>query len=218
MEKKTEKICGDCKKVFPLTGEYFYTKTTKKGTLIKGKPLSKDCISFRSVCKKCNTAQSLVRKRNKLMIKYNVSTDEELDKVIYASRIKSGKLGNQALTGKPSSKRKYDYPENTSIKTMSKIRIIKDMGYEPETYSVEWKKRWLEKAKANRKYTYPDGYDRVPQALINKKTIENLTDAYLANKLGFKLNDIPSEILDIKRKQLKFYRHVKSKKNQISNC
>ena len=92
------------------------------------------------------------------------------------------------------------------------------MGYEPETYSVEWKKRWLEKAKASRKYTYPNGYDRVPQALINKKTIENLTDAYLANRLGFKLSDIPSEILDIKRKQLKFYRHVKSKKNQISKC
>jgi hypothetical protein len=58
----------------------------------------------------------------------------------------------------------------------------------------------------------------VPHSLINKKVIENLTDAYLANRLGFKLNDIPSEILDIKRKQLKFYRYVKNKKNQIRKC
>ena len=51
--KKTEKTCSHCKVTFPLTNEYFYTKTTKKGTIINGKPLSKDCISFRSVCKKC---------------------------------------------------------------------------------------------------------------------------------------------------------------------
>ena len=51
--KKTEKQCGRCKEIFPLTGEYFYTKTTKKGTIIGGKPLSADCTSFRSTCKTC---------------------------------------------------------------------------------------------------------------------------------------------------------------------
>jgi hypothetical protein len=173
MEKKIEKVCGDCKKVFPLTGEYFYTKTTKKGTLIKGKPLSKDCISFRSVCKKCNTAQSLVTKRKKLMVKYNVLTDKELDEVIHASRIKSGKLGNQAIIGKPSPRRIHDYPENATMKEKSII--------------------------------------------AGKIRIENLADNYLAAAMRFKLKDVPSEILEIKRKQLKFYRYVKSKKDQIRN-
>jgi hypothetical protein len=216
--KKTEKQCNKCKEVFPLTGEYFYTKTTKKGTIIKGKPLSKDSTSFSSVCKKCDIVESLLRYRKKLMIKYNVSTDKELDEIINAKlKIKSDKLKNKALKGKPKSLRKYDYPENITRKEMDRIRIIKDMGYEPETYDIEWKKRWLEKAKASRKYTYPDGYDKIPQALRNKMQIENLTDAYIANRLGFKLNDIPSEILEIKRKQLKFYRHVKSKKDQIRN-
>lgn len=215
MEKQTKKICGKCKEVFPLTGEYFFIKITKKGTVINGHILKNDSISFRSMCKKCHRIDGAKRNRKHTMIKYNASSEKELDEAIYASRINSGKLGNQAQIGKPSSKRKYDYPENASIKTMSKIRIIKDMGYDPKTYSVEWKKRWLEKAKASRKYTYPDEYDKVPKSLINKKTIENLTNAYLANRLGFKLNDIPSEILDIKRKQLKFYRYVKNKKNQI---
>ena len=31
--QKTEKTCGHCKVTFPLTAEYFYTKTTKKGTV-----------------------------------------------------------------------------------------------------------------------------------------------------------------------------------------
>jgi len=218
ISKKTEKQCNKCKEVFPLTGEYFYSVIAKKGKVIRGYSLKKDSITFKSTCKKCDIVESLLRYRKKLMIKYNVSTDKELDEIIDAKlRIKSDKLKNKALKGKPKSLRKYDYPENITRNEMDRIRIIKDMGYEPETYAIEWKKRWLEKAKATRKYTYPDGYDKVPQALRSKKQIENLTDAYVANTLGFKLNDIPSEILDIKRKQLKFYRHVKNKKNQISN-
>ena len=107
------------------------------------------------------------------MVRYNVSTDKELDKVIYASRIKSGKLGNKAVTGKPSPKRIYDYPENATRKEISLIST--------------------------------------------KRRIETLANSYVAAAMRLKLKDIPPEIVELKRKQLKFYRHVKSKKDQIRN-
>jgi hypothetical protein len=40
-----------------------------------------------------------------------------------------------------------------------------------------------------------------------------MTDAFIANRLGFKLEDVPVDVLELKRKQLKFYRDVKNKKD-----
>lgn len=210
--KKTEKVCGKCKITFPLTDEYFFKKRTKKGTIIKGKPLSADCISYRSVCKSCNNAQNYARERAKLLIKYNVSSYEELDEIIYAMRTRAGMLGAYASLNIPSKRRKYQYPENATPYEMQKIRMIYDRGYDPSTYQDEWKKKWLENQKKNRKYKYPEGYDKVPRSLIQKAVSENLTDAFIANKLGFKLEDVPQELLELKRKQLKFYRYVKKRK------
>jgi hypothetical protein len=213
--KKTEKVCGHCKKTFPLTSEYFFTKTTKVGTIVKkdSKPLNKDCISFRSVCKICNTKQGFIRDRKKLMIKYKVSSEKELDDVIYNMRRKAGILGAHANLNIPSKRRKYEYPINASIAEMQRIRLIRDKGFDPETYDDEWKKQWLEKAKANRKYNYPDGYDVVPKSLIQKAVSDHMTDSFIANRLGFKLEDVPVDVLELKRKQLKFYRDVKNKKD-----
>lgn len=210
--KKTEKQCGRCKEIFPLTSEYFYTKTTKKGTIIKGKPLSADCISFRSTCKTCHTAQGYARQRAKLLIKYNVSTHEELDKIIHEMRTRSGMKGAYANLNIPSKRRKYKYPEGATTYEMEKIRKIYDRGYDPSTYQDEWKKDWLRKVKESRKYVYPEGYDKLPQSLVNKAVSEALTDAFIANRLGFKLEDVPQELLELKRKQLKFYRYVKKRK------
>lgn len=210
--KKTEKQCGRCKVIFPLTDEYFFTKTTKKGTIISGKPLSADCVSFRSVCKTCHTAQGYERNRAKLMIKYNASSQEELDQIIYSMRTRAGMLGAYASLNLPSKRRKYQYPENATSNEMQKIRMIYDKGYDLATYQDEWRKRWLENQKKNRKYKYPEEFDKVPRNLIQKAVSENLTDAFIANRLGFKLEDIPQEILELKRKQLKFYRYVKKRK------
>jgi len=210
--KKTEKQCGRCKEIFPLTSEYFYTKTTKKGTIIGGKPLSADCTSFRSTCKTCHTAQGYAKKRAKLLIKYNISTYEELDKIIYEMRTRAGIKGAYANLNLPSKRRKYNYPENATPYEMQNIRKIYDKGYDPATYQDEWKKRWLESQKKNRKYKYPEEFDKVPRNLVLKAVSENLTDAFIANRLGFKLEDVPQEIIELKRKQLKFYRYVKEKK------
>ena len=191
--KKTEKTCSHCKETFPLTDEYFYTKTTKVGTIVKKgcPPISKDSVSFRSVCKKCNSKQTTIREKRKLMIKY---------------------IDNPFVR-----KTKYDYPKGLTSRERQRICRIKNKGYDPETYDVEWKKQWLEKTKANRKYNYPDGYDIVPKSLIHKAVSENMTNAFIANRLGFKLEDVPVDVLELKRKQLKFYRDVKNKKNQNTN-
>lgn len=210
--KKTEKQCGNCKKIFPLTSEYFYTKTTKKGTIINDKPLSADSTSFRSTCKKCHTTQGYARERAKLLIKYNISSYEELDKLIYAMRTKAGMKGAYANLNVPSKRRKYQYPENATPNEMDKIRRIYKKGYELATYQDEWKKNWLKKTKENRKYVYFEEYDKLPRSLINKAVSEALTDSIVANRLGFKLEDVPQELLELKRKQLKFYRYVKEKK------
>jgi hypothetical protein len=212
--KKIEKSCGKCKETFPLTSEYFYTKTTKAGTVIHGKALSKDCISFRSTCKTCHTAKGYERNRAKLMIKYNVSSQEELDKVLYEIKRRAGLLGNYASVCVAFKRRKYSYPMNASLNEMARLRRIYDKGYTPETYDTEWKKNWAEKAKASRKYDYPDGYNKVPKYLIQKAVSDNMTDAFIANRLGFKLEDVPVDVLELKKKQLKFYRDVKNKKNQ----
>lgn len=210
--KKTEKVCGRCKITFPLTDEYFFKKLTKKGTLINGKPLRADSISYRSVCKNCNNAQNYARQRAKLLIKYNASSYEELDEIIYAMRTRAGMLGAYASLNVPSKRRKYQYPPNASIAEMQRIRKIYDRGFDPSTYNTEWRKKWLDAQKRNRKHDYPEEYDIIPQKLKSKAQSDALKDGFIANRLGFKLEDVPQELLELKRKQLKFYRYVKEKK------
>ena len=209
--KKIEKVCGQCKEIFPLTSEYFFTKTTKAGTIINGKPLSADSTSFRSVCKTCNNKQGQKNHTAKQMIKYNVSSKKELDEVIHMVRTRCGLLGNYASVCVAFKRRKYQYPLDATIEEIARLRKIYDKGYNPETYNTEWKKNWLKKTKANRKYNYPEGYDKVPRKLIQKAVSDNMTDAFIANRLGFKLKDVPQDVLELKRKQLKFYRDVKNK-------
>jgi len=202
--KKTEKVCGHCKETFPLTGEYFFTKITKAGTIVSknGKPISKDCIGFKSVCKKCHSIQDLERKHKKIMLANNLSTLEDLKKFQKNNFIQVH-----------AKRRKYDYSQDLTEMEKMRYRKIVKSGYDPETYDAEWKKQWLEKTKANRKYDYPDGYDVVPKSLIQKAVSDHMTDSFIANRLGFKLEDVPVDVLELKRKQLKFYRDVKNKKN-----
>ena len=206
--KKTEKVCGHCKETFPLTGEYFFTKITKAGTIVSktGKPISKDCIVFRSICKKCHNIQDLERKHKKVMFANNLSTLEDLKK-FQKNNFIQGNL----------KRRKYSYPQDLPEIKKEKYRKIIKLGFDPETYDTEWKKQWLEKTKANRKYKYPVEYDVVPRSVINKHISEIMTDGFIANRLGFKLEDIPQEIIELKRKQLKFYRDVKNKKDENRN-
>jgi hypothetical protein len=214
--KKTEKKCGRCEIIFPLTHEYFFTKTTKKGTIINGKPLSVDSTSFRSICKKCNTAIFQEKKRAKLMIKYNASSEEELDLIIHTKRIQNGLLGAIANLNIRSKRRKYIYPEGATPKEIERLRIIYDKGYDPTTYDKDWKEKWLAKVKANRKYNIDYPGDKIPNSLSHKGWSENMPDAFIVNRLGFKLGEVPQEIIELKRKQLKFYRYVKENQNRNS--
>ena len=205
---KKEKKCGKCKQTFPLTNEHFFTKTTKKGTVVTkgGNPLLNDSTSFRSDCKSCHSNKGQARKRKKLMIKYNASSEVELDTIITEMRTRAGMKGAYANFNVPSKRRKYKYPAGATTYEMAEIRRKMDMGYDPETYDAEWKKKWTEKAKQSRVYNYPEGTEKVTQQMLNRMTSANLTDAFIANRLGFKLSEVPQEILELKRKQLKFFR------------
>jgi len=52
--KLSTKVCAGCNNEYALTEEYWYTKTTKAGSVINGYILKKDSVSYRHVCKKCN--------------------------------------------------------------------------------------------------------------------------------------------------------------------
>jgi hypothetical protein len=204
--KQDVKTCISCKKTFPLTHKYFYTKFKKAGTITnKGnKPLTKDCSYFRAICKHCNYEKEKINRKKKLMIKYNVSTDEELSLAI-------GKAKSNTR------RRKYDYPVDATPNEISQLRHLLNKGYDPITYQEEWKKKWLQWQKSRRKYEYPEEYDKVPTSLIQKQVSLNLTDAFIASRLGFKVSEVPQDIIELKRKQLKLYRDVKNKKDQNRN-
>lgn len=219
---KTEKQCGRCKEVLPLTHEYFYTKTTKKGTIIKKgyKPLSKDSISFRSICIQCHGEDGLERARIKKLIHYGLTTDEEYELLKKDMMTRAGLLGNRASVNVAYKRRKYDYPVDATRTEMANIRRIKNMGYDLETYHKEWKKKWLNNMKKLRKYEYPKKFanmDKLPSSIVNKMQSEHLTDGIIANRLGFKLSEVPKDILELKRKQLKFHRHVKEKSTNTNS-
>lgn len=196
--KKTEKTCSNCKVTFPLTSEYFYSKITKKGTIVKGYALPNDSISFRHVCKKCNGKMGYERKIKKLMQENNLSTQEELQ-LFLKSRVKIGHV----------KRRKYEYPEDLTVNERLRYKRIKDLGYNPDTYDSDWKKEWFLK---NRKHSYPEFNFLVPKTVQNKRISDEMPDSFIANRLGFKVEEVPQEIIELKRKQLKFYRDVKKKK------
>ena len=214
MIKKLEKTCGKCKQVFPLTNDNFHTKVTKKGTIINGKPLLNDSVSFRSTCRTCHNKKTSENCLKKRMLKNNITSKDEYNSHVYNTRVKCAKMGTAVNIGKPSKKRKYVYPENSTLKEIQKIRQIKDKGYEPETYQIDWKKDWLKKMHMLRKYDYNTNNDKLSSSEINKMQRLYLTDAILANSLGFRLSEVPKDILELKRKQLIIYRTWQNLKNQ----
>jgi len=165
--KKNEKKCTRCREVFPLTGEYFYTKITKKGVLKSGAILKKDCIYFEGKCKKCHSEYISERNRLKRMQKYNAASEKELDHLIYLNRLNSIKLANN------NKREPYTEAEKLKIKQM--------------------------------------------QLLASRKKTADITKSYIAVILKMPIKDLTEELIEIKRKQLKFYRYVKSKKDQIRN-
>jgi hypothetical protein len=198
--KKTKKKCNNCKKVFSLTKEFFYTKTVKKGTIVKGYVLNADSTSFRNTCKTCYNKKTYERAQKKIMIKNNLSTSEDL------INFKKEKREHSYLK-----KQKYIYPDNLTKLEKIRYKRIKDMGYNPETYDFDWKKDWYIK---NRKYSYPDYEEKVPKSIQQKRISETMPDSFIINRLGFTLEDnVPQDLIELKRKQLKFYRHVKNKKS-----
>ena len=56
------------------------------------------------------------------------------------------------------------------------------------------------------------------QLIASRKKTADMAKSYIAVILKIPIKDLSEELIEIKRKQLKFYRYVKSKKNQISKC
>jgi len=198
---KTEKCCNHCKTTLPLTDEYFYKKITKKGTIINGYAIRTDSISFKHICKSCHNKDNREREVKKIMIKHNLKSKEEL------LELKKNNFKQSGIK-----RQKYPYPEDcVTIAQRKRYRSILDMGYNPETYSEEWKKKWFESTKAKRKYNYGPEYEnkKVPGKLINKECRKVLTDGVVCNIMRKSVKDLPKEIIEIKRTIILLKREIR---------
>lgn len=95
----------------------------------------------------------------------------------------------------------------------------------------DWRERNRERcarAKAEWKKRNPDLYraliakyykaDRERRLEYHKTTRELLKPSYVANTLGLKTNNVPSELLDLKREQLTLHRLAKQLKQASTNA
>ncbi|MGK0174071.1 MAG: hypothetical protein ACI9AT_000434 [Ulvibacter sp.] len=214
VEDTIYKKCGTCKDDFPLTKEFFYGRVTKKGTIINGVSLKKDSIGFKSICKACHAKKGTIRRRKKLMIKFGVTTDEELDVIIHNNRKESGLKGAKASSAVAFKMWKHDYPKDSTRAERERISRIHRLGYNLENYDVEWRKKLRQTQKENRTFVYPEGLTISERKTFYNKAIRNdLPDSIIANAIGFKLEEVPDWLIELKRKQLILYRDVKKKKN-----
>lgn len=206
------KICNNCKQEFPRTKEFWHFKNIKKGTLINGTFSKKDYSFPRHLCKKCQNKKNREASVKRSAKKRGMSI-EEYNIFLYGKakvQKRTGmKAGSEAAKTLSKIKSKYEYPEGMSKKEKVKMRIIMDKGYAPETYQEEWKKKWLKKQKAKRKYDYPKDLEKLTQTIRNKKYLEVLPNAVVANRLGLSVFEVPKELIELKRKQLKLFRYGK---------
>ena len=183
------KICGQCNKELPKTEEYFFkriiSQTLKTGEI-------KTYYSFKSQCKKCHSSQGdeiRIKKRCKEM-NCNISDYTENWKKQYSNTRTLFKEINDA-------------PLKNKTTVHNKIR----KGYVYTTYEqyrTDCKKTY---SQIRRKYDYGD-LDFVPKG--TQTGFIHLSDAYVSNTLGFKINEIPKEIIETKRLIIQLRRELKT--------
>jgi len=199
------KICSECKQELPKTKEYFFTKHYKQKT-VNG---ISEYTCFRSTCKKCHSILSTKKNRNKRIKELGCTLENY--KETYLKNIAHKHIKYTELKDIPKEKRGQILK---FIRNGLEYKSFAD--YENYIKSV-FDLRSIEK----RKYDYGI-VKRVTLDLANKKSMELLADSRLALSMGFKVKDIPKEILEVKRNIIFLKRemgltHSSKKERNIKN-
>lgn len=199
--KETTKKCGCCKQTFPKTEDYFFKR------LIKQETGGKQVIyhSFKSSCKKCFGRVNSKRERDKRIKKLGCTEEnykENYLKQMGFNHVKFKKLYNLSISKKEKNNiTKFCTEHDYTFTTMKAFLAFK-------------KKLWIENWNMRRIHPLPKGYNfiyELPSDLKKKMYNERpLTEAKLANWLGFKKGDLPKEILEVKELLVQITTYIKS--------
>lgn len=191
----TYKACGTCKKELPKNKKYFFIKTTKQ-KLASGKIAIYK--GFRSNCKKCHAVKGNERRVEKRCkeLDCNISEYRENWKKQYSkTRTMDLVAKNQLTNGEYNVYRSY----------LKKGLIFSVKEYRERVYVNKHSKPWL------RKFDYGGKVfleDKERRNKANRNKIDNITDSYITNYLGYKKNEIPEEIIETKRLLIKLKREL----------
>lgn len=187
------KKCGQCKNDFEKTHDNFHKKIIKQKNAIGE---LKTYIGFRSVCKKCHLIKVNEIRQNKRCKELNCSIEyyrENWKKQYSETRIK--------------------YKE-TIFMTQSKRNVVRkkiNKGYKYIS-DIQYKKDCLLNiSKAKQKFDYGDEMPTLKQVrkVNNDKKRDLITEAYISNSLGFKVGELPKELIETKRLLIKLKREIR---------
>ena len=187
--KSNTKDCCKCKKTYPKTLEYFFQKEEKQKT----KNGIKTYYGLRHICKNCYADNTRIKKQQKRCEELNCDIGD------YQKLWRNIKYNAQKK-----------YPETIGLSKNKRRSVIRKMnnGYAYTTYTKYKKDCSLTISLARRKYDYYDKTKLVDNKLGCRVGIINLTDGYIAMTLGFKVKDVPKEIIETKRLYLQLKREI----------
>ena len=189
------KTCGTCKKKLPKNKDYFFVRTSKQ-KLASGKIAIYK--GFRSNCKKCHAV-----KGEEIRIKKRC---KELDCDIYDYRENWKKQYSKTRTINLLAKKELTEGQYNTYKSHVKKGLSFDLKEHKErVYTNKHSKPWL------RKFNYEGRVfleDKERRNKTNKHKIENITDTYIVNYLGYKKGELPKELIETKRLLIKLKREL----------
>lgn len=185
-----KKKCNKCEKVYPKTLDYFFQQKTRQ----KNKNGISIYYGFKHICKKCHSENTKISRQKARCKELNCDLKD------YEKR-----------RWEEYSKKRIKYPEINHLPTNVRTTLRRwiDKGYIFTTYEQYKLDCSLNISLNRRKYTY-DKTKIVDKKLQNRSQIINLTDAYIAYTMGFKVSEVPKEIIETKRLLIKLKRELKT--------
>ena len=190
-----KKICGSCKKEYPKNKKYFFIKISKQ-KLASGKIAIYK--GFRSNCKKCHQIKTEERRVSKRCVEMNCNISDYRDnwKKQFSKTRTTDLVAKSQLT-----EGRYN-----GYRVLFKKGLVKNVKeYNEKVFINKHSKPWL------RKYDYGGKVfleDKERRDKNNKNKIENITDTYIVNYLGYKKGEVPKEIIETKRLLIKLKREL----------
>jgi len=204
MKKTTKtKKCTECEKEFPKTLKYFFAKNIKQ---LNKKGKLKIYKSFRSVCKSCHGKKGNENRIKKRCQEMNCAIEE------YHNKWKMQYSKTRTIDYDAKSKL-VEGRYRVYLKMINEGRVTNVSEYLEESFKNKHSKPWLRKFDyGNKVYLSKD--ERVNK--LNSYKIENITDNYIINKLGFKKGELPNEVIETSRLIIKLKREIKKNNTKTS--